>query len=552
LVAWTCDDAFISFRYARNLVEGQGLVFNPGDRVEGFTNLLWTLWSALGLALGVHAEAWSISSGLVAYVGAVALLVIYHFEIRAALGAPKYGLPLAALICALHPDYNIYATSGLETSAFTTLSLAGCWVVARGLTGSRAQPLLGGCLYGAVALLRPDGVVFALVAGAAILALSRERWRETLVFGGAFLFIWGSATLWRLHYYGQYFPNTYYAKSASQSWYTQGISYFAQYLHKYWVLALGPFLVAVSGIRRLRAQRRTPSAADVGHLAQAKNRYFAVQAGLSTAMLVAYGFYVVRVGGDFMYARVLIPVTPYLALLCELGWMGLAQTRPLAYWLVSAAMLITIRVIPRPVTDRKWVDGVADEWEVYTPARVELDEQKARTLAKYFRRLPVRLAFLGSEARCMYNARIPIAIESDTGLTDATIAHQPLLKRGRVGHEKHASVDYLVANRRAHFLFAPWGYDLLHLEDHIPLRAVDLDSVSGWILHWDPEMMRALKARGARFTDFTEELDGYIAHIDDVPLEQLKRDYAKFKLYYFDRTPDPKREQRFRRRLEPR
>jgi hypothetical protein len=46
---WVCDDAFISFRYADNLVRGHGLVFNLGERVEGFTNLAWTLWAALGL-----------------------------------------------------------------------------------------------------------------------------------------------------------------------------------------------------------------------------------------------------------------------------------------------------------------------------------------------------------------------------------------------------------------------------------------------------------------------------------------------------------------------
>src|SRR5438093_8754 len=37
------DDAFISFRYAKNLVSGYGLVFNPGEKVEGYTNFLWTV-----------------------------------------------------------------------------------------------------------------------------------------------------------------------------------------------------------------------------------------------------------------------------------------------------------------------------------------------------------------------------------------------------------------------------------------------------------------------------------------------------------------------------
>ena len=50
--AWVCDDAFISFCYAENLTHGLGLVYNAGERVEGYTNFLWTLWVALGMKLG--------------------------------------------------------------------------------------------------------------------------------------------------------------------------------------------------------------------------------------------------------------------------------------------------------------------------------------------------------------------------------------------------------------------------------------------------------------------------------------------------------------------
>ena len=62
-VAWfLCDDAFISFRYVRNLLEGHGLVFNPGEQVEGYTNFLWVLelaaiWSIFGVR-PEYAAAW--------------------------------------------------------------------------------------------------------------------------------------------------------------------------------------------------------------------------------------------------------------------------------------------------------------------------------------------------------------------------------------------------------------------------------------------------------------------------------------------------------------
>ena len=53
------DYAFISFRYARNLADGLGLVWNVGERVEGYTNFLWTLMMAPSFKLGVDVVAWS-------------------------------------------------------------------------------------------------------------------------------------------------------------------------------------------------------------------------------------------------------------------------------------------------------------------------------------------------------------------------------------------------------------------------------------------------------------------------------------------------------------
>ena len=56
LWGYLIDDVFISVRYARNLVDGHGLVYNVGERVEGYTNLLWTLLLAGALRLGVPPE----------------------------------------------------------------------------------------------------------------------------------------------------------------------------------------------------------------------------------------------------------------------------------------------------------------------------------------------------------------------------------------------------------------------------------------------------------------------------------------------------------------
>src|SRR5262245_49795700 len=50
------DDAFISFRYARNLSDGSGLVWNPDERVEGYTNFSWVLLLAAGMRIGLEPE----------------------------------------------------------------------------------------------------------------------------------------------------------------------------------------------------------------------------------------------------------------------------------------------------------------------------------------------------------------------------------------------------------------------------------------------------------------------------------------------------------------
>jgi hypothetical protein len=132
-VRWTTDDAFISFRYAQNLLDGLGLVFNAGERVEGYSNFLWTVWSAVGLALGFDAAAWAAGWGIACYLASVALLAAVGLAIaRRRDGAPPW-LPLAAIGAALNPEWSIFATGGLETSAFTALLLAGYALALRGI-----------------------------------------------------------------------------------------------------------------------------------------------------------------------------------------------------------------------------------------------------------------------------------------------------------------------------------------------------------------------------------------------------------------------------------
>jgi arabinofuranosyltransferase len=97
----TVDDAYISFRYAHNLAEGEGLVFNPGEYVEGYTNLLWTLLMTLPEALGIPVHFFAVYLGL----GFGLLALFEAWRICRLLGLSSWGTAAAVLVLGAYPDF---------------------------------------------------------------------------------------------------------------------------------------------------------------------------------------------------------------------------------------------------------------------------------------------------------------------------------------------------------------------------------------------------------------------------------------------------------------
>ena len=147
----TQDDAYISFRYADNLVNGHGLVFNPGERVEGITNLLWTLLFVPILAAGLDPAPVSLSMGMISSV----LLLVATWRLSS-------GNWLAVLLVAAVPGISLEGAQGLETVAFAAL-------VTTALAGTQRWAWWAGI----ATWVRPEGV---LVAG--VLWLLRRGRRD--------------------------------------------------------------------------------------------------------------------------------------------------------------------------------------------------------------------------------------------------------------------------------------------------------------------------------------------------------------------------------------
>jgi len=96
------DDAYISYRYAENLAAGRGLVFDPGERVEGYSNFLWVILLALSRILGAPIPAASLWLGLFLTLGT--LVVAADLGRRLAPDSRWGGVPAALLLAANQPE----------------------------------------------------------------------------------------------------------------------------------------------------------------------------------------------------------------------------------------------------------------------------------------------------------------------------------------------------------------------------------------------------------------------------------------------------------------
>jgi len=210
------DDAMISMRYARNLADGAGLRWNPGETpVEGTSNFLWTLAMAVPHVLGVPEH---LTSLVVSVLGSLLLLTRVAVIWRTArVLAPTSGAaPLcAALLAAFSYATSFWTLRGMEVGLLSLLvDAAVLLVVSPGTWESVSRRCALAALVAAGVLTRTDAVVpLGVLAAWAVLTAPRER-RGTVVawLGAAIVVPLAAHTAFRVAYYGDPLPNTYYLK----------------------------------------------------------------------------------------------------------------------------------------------------------------------------------------------------------------------------------------------------------------------------------------------------------------------------------------------------
>ena len=298
---WLDDDQMISMRYARNLADGHGLVWNPGERVEGYSNPLWTLLMALVHWLPLPANLIALPVKFLAWLAGCGLLLAAEQLLRRFWPQPGLALPALLLALAAHVDLVYWAANGFET---TLLALLFVVVLVRLLdeAGHSPRPFTY-TLLALIPLVRSDALHIWGAAALVALGLApdwRHRRQVALWLGLALLPVSGHF-FWRYSYYGDWLPNTYYLKVAGIPDLPRlGLAYLGRYGQANWLPA-GLALLTLLWFRQRRHWL------------------------LATTIAVA-AIYILRVGGDtFRFGRFLAHLLPLLLVLAILPARALRQ-----------------------------------------------------------------------------------------------------------------------------------------------------------------------------------------------------------------------------------
>ncbi len=395
---WVVDDAFVSFRYVENWVDGKGLVFNAGEYVEGYTNFLWVVMLAPLYALGLSTVFSAQIVGVLLSLAAIACLYW--------IGVDKLGRRLGwlpALLYALNHSLMSWAFGGLAVPLFLFLFLLGtCLLFARG--SAWCLPV-----FALMALTRPEGYFFLALGLLFVWLLNTpERTRDRYLVPTAIAVALCAAHLtFKQAYYGSLLPNTFYAKVGfSLSQLQRGRDYLIYAIVLY--VALAPVGLFVLFLPRL------------GHW-----RWYLL------AVLVGYGSYVVYTGGDplpgFRFALIVWLMTWLAVLAVVRHWKGMST---------KGAALIVALLIANNVS--QGLPGTS-KGDVYLSFRNDKVGWCGRKVGRWLtQNAPAGATIATNTAGSIpYFAKNQIAIDM-LGLTDAHIARaEAKIGKGWVGHERN-------------------------------------------------------------------------------------------------------------------
>jgi arabinofuranosyltransferase len=419
---FTQDDAYISYRYVRNLINGHGLVFNPGERVEGYTNFLWIIILSIFARLGV--DMIMVSKILGVASGAMALFLIYQISLDF-FGKKEWFFRLfAPLLLASNSAFAYWSISGLETAFFVMTVLLSVYFY---FTKQRLM-IISSALS---TLIRPEGVlVFAILIlhkfffsakGESI--GKKDNLKNCLSYIAGFIVLLLPFLIFKIFYYGNLLPNPFYAKTGfSLEYLKAGGAYFWLFL-KHYGLWGALYLIPIVFYKDLE-----------------------VKGKLAFLMTFIYTLYVVIIGGDVLKAhRFFLPVLPFLYLLFSFALRKLYLTSKKQAIPIFAVISFSVLTFLLP---RNWIKNVRSA-EISLSVKMSLYAQKLRK--SFGTDFTLAMSTIGAISY-LTDARVIDML----GLTDPYIAKHPEKIPGifSTWKEKKFNTQYLLSRNPDVIMFS--------------------------------------------------------------------------------------------------
>lgn len=460
------DDAFTSLRYVENFVNGKGLVFNDGERVEGYTNFLWVLilsaFKYLDITFNLNFDLANIAQLLSTVIAVPVLFVVYFISKKIFLQKKSekivvaFSLTASAMVLFTTP-FIYWSVSGMETSLFVLFTLLSVYYFID--YNNPKSRLLFSIVSVLNSFLRPEGLFFFLLLISFRLlknyfTLNKKNTVQRIklsidkpLFNTLLIYSIPSIAylIFRLAYFGYPFPNTFYAKTDfSIEFLIRGWNYYSAFLEThmlYGLLYLPPLIQLV----RLKTS---------------------LTENVLIGFCLVYTIMIIFIGGDVLpIYRFFLTIMPLLFILFINSLMELIDEfiKSKIQLMTKLCLIIILlgysvynysRNTPEMMEKRSYESGLVTKMKIYADLLKNVHQQSIMKNDGSEKNFSVAMSTIG--AFSYYSGARVIDL---VGLTDEYTAHNPKEVDGIdeelpvLWKERHYNADYVLVEKPDYIIF---------------------------------------------------------------------------------------------------